>query len=57
MVACRFEDVGSATSRDFVHGWHCAELKIVKIPKEVQWEIEKSSGGTEPVSEAHRQWN
>lgn len=37
---------------------HGAELKIVEIPHEVQWEIEMS-GGTEAehVSEAHRQWS
>lgn len=35
---------------------HCAELKIVEIPNEIQWKIEKS-GGTEHVSEAHRQWS
>jgi len=35
---------------------HGAELKIVEIPHAVQWEIEKS-GGTEHVSETHRQWS
>jgi hypothetical protein len=35
---------------------HCAELKIVEIPIEVEWKIEKS-GGIECVSEAHRIWN
>ena len=34
---------------------HCAELKIVEIPNEVRWEIEKV-GGVEHVSEAHRTW-
>ena len=35
---------------------HCAELKVVEIPPEVEWKIEKS-GGVECVSEAHRTWN
>jgi hypothetical protein len=35
---------------------HCAELKIVEIPNDVEWEIEKS-GGVEHVSEVHRTWN
>jgi hypothetical protein len=35
---------------------HCAELKVVEIPAEVLWEIERASGGTEHVSEVHRQW-
>ncbi|HET8580216.1 MAG TPA: hypothetical protein VFL31_04390 [Nitrospiraceae bacterium] len=35
---------------------HCAELKIVEIPHDVQWEIEKV-GGVEHVSEAHRTWH
>ena len=34
---------------------HCAELKIVEIPNEVLWEIEKV-GGVEHVSEVHRTW-
>lgn len=34
---------------------HCAELKIVEIPSEIQWEIEKTNG-VEHVSEVHRQW-
>ena len=34
---------------------HCAELKIVEIPHDVQWEIEKA-GGAEHVSEVHRTW-
>jgi len=35
---------------------HCAQLKVVEIPTEVEWKIEKS-GGCECVSEAHRTWN
>jgi len=35
---------------------HCAELKIVEIPNDVQWEIEKV-GGVEHVSEVHRMWS
>jgi hypothetical protein len=34
---------------------HCAELKIVEVPKGVQWEIERMAG-VEHVSEAHRTW-
>ena len=34
---------------------HCAELKIVEIPNDVEWQIERS-GGVEHVSEAHRMW-
>ncbi len=34
---------------------HCAELKVVEIPGEVQWEIEHV-GGVEHVSEVHRMW-
>ena len=36
---------------------HCAALKVVEIPAEVEWMIEKKSGGIEWVSEAHRTWN
>ena len=35
---------------------HSAELKIVEIPHDVHWEIEKT-GGVEHVSEVHRQWS
>ncbi|MGH7164528.1 MAG: hypothetical protein ACREIS_03260, partial [Nitrospiraceae bacterium] len=35
---------------------HCADLKVVEIPKDAQWEIEKSDG-MEHVSEVHRTWN
>lgn len=35
---------------------HCAELKVIEVPAEVEWTIEKS-GGIERVSEAHRAWN
>src|SRR5213594_109436 len=35
---------------------HCADLKVVEIPNNVQWEIEKA-GGMEHVSETHRRWN
>lgn len=34
---------------------HCADLKIVEIPNNIQWEIEKA-GGMEHVSEIHRTW-
>ena len=34
---------------------HCALLKIVEIPNEVKWEIEKIDG-VEHVSEVHRTW-
>jgi hypothetical protein len=34
---------------------HAASLKIVQIPLEVPWEIEKSAG-VEHVSERHRTW-
>ena len=33
----------------------CAELKIVEIPDDVEWEIEEYDG-IEWVSEAHRTW-
>lgn len=35
---------------------HCAELKIVEIPNEVHWMIDKV-GGVEHVSEVHRTWS
>jgi hypothetical protein len=35
---------------------HCAELKVVAIPDEVQWEIAKTDG-VEHVSEVHRTWS
>ncbi|TKS59816.1 MAG: hypothetical protein EWM72_02001 [Nitrospira sp.] len=35
---------------------HCAELKVVTIPDEVQWEIAKTDG-VEHVSEVHRTWS
>jgi hypothetical protein len=34
---------------------HCAELKVVEIPNDIEWKIEKSYG-IEHVSESHRQW-
>jgi len=34
---------------------HCAELKVVEIPSDVQWGIERLAG-VEHVSEAHRAW-
>jgi hypothetical protein len=34
---------------------HCAELKIVEIPTDVQWRL-ASVGGVEHVSEVHRTW-
>ena len=43
------EELGSAANG------HCAELKIVEVPHDVQWKIEKS-GGVEHVSEVHRTW-
>lgn len=35
---------------------HGAELRIVEIPGDVRWEIEKTEG-IEHVSEAHRRWS
>ncbi len=35
---------------------HCAELKIVTIPDDVDWVILKTDG-TEQVSEQHRTWS
>ncbi|WP_447978324.1 hypothetical protein [Candidatus Nitrospira bockiana] len=34
---------------------HCAELKIVEIPGDIEWEVE-GLHGREWVSEAHRTW-
>ncbi len=34
---------------------HAAALKIVEIPQDVRWQIEKTDG-VEHVSEAHRTW-
>ena len=34
---------------------HCAELKVVSIPDDVQWEIRKTDG-REHVSQVHRIW-
>lgn len=34
---------------------HCAELKVVTIPDDVQWVITESNG-IEHVSEVHRTW-
>jgi len=34
---------------------HCAELKVVGVPTDVRWEIEKTQG-IEHVSEIHRTW-
>jgi len=34
---------------------HCAELKVVSIPDDVQWEI-RETDGVEHVSEVHRRW-
>jgi hypothetical protein len=34
---------------------HCAKLKIVEIPSEIDWEIEEYDG-LEEVSEKHRSW-
>jgi len=35
---------------------HCASLKIVEIPTDIQWDIE-GKHGVERVREAHREWN
>lgn len=35
---------------------HCAELKVVAIPDDVQWIIAKADG-SEQVSEQHRTWS
>jgi hypothetical protein len=34
---------------------HAAELKVVEIPQDVQWRIEKTDG-VEHISETHRMW-
>ncbi len=34
---------------------YCAELKVVDVPTDVRWEIEKTRG-VEHVSERHRTW-
>lgn len=34
---------------------HAASLKVVEIPQDAKWEIEKTDG-VEHVSEAHRNW-
>jgi hypothetical protein len=35
---------------------HCAELKVVTIPDDVEWIVLKKDG-TEQVSEQHRTWS
>ena len=35
---------------------HCAELKVVTVPDDVQWVIVKKDG-SEQVSEQHRTWS
>ena len=35
---------------------HAASLKVVEIPRDAQWQIEKTDG-LEHVSEKHRIWN
>jgi hypothetical protein len=35
---------------------HCAELKVVAIPDDVQWIIAEANDG-ERVTEVHRTWN
>jgi hypothetical protein len=35
---------------------HCAELKVVTTPNDVEWVILKKNG-TEHVSEQHRTWD
>jgi len=44
------EELGRAASGDF------AELKIVEIPDDVQWEINEYDG-SEWVAEVHRTWS
>ncbi|HZS11754.1 MAG TPA: hypothetical protein VFA38_05865 [Nitrospirales bacterium] len=34
---------------------HCAELRVVAIPDDADWEIE-TVGGVEHISEKHRSW-
>jgi hypothetical protein len=34
---------------------HCASLKIVEIPADIQWDIQ-GAHGVERVREAHREW-
>jgi hypothetical protein len=34
---------------------HCAELKVVEVPPDVQWEL-ATVGGVEHISEVHRTW-
>ncbi|MCC2643263.1 MAG: hypothetical protein K0S45_3676 [Nitrospira sp.] len=36
---------------------HCAELKVVTIPDDVEWVILKKTDGAEHVSEQHRTWS
>ena len=43
------EELGAAANG------HGAELRVVKIPDDVRWEI-SAVGGIEHVSEAHRTW-
>jgi hypothetical protein len=35
---------------------HCAELKVVTIPDDVEWIVLKKDG-SEQVSEQHRTWS
>ena len=35
---------------------HCADLKVVEVPQDVKWILEKS-GGIEHISEVHRTWS
>ena len=44
------EQLGEAADGDF------AELKVVKIPDDVQWQIEEFDGN-DWISEKHRTWN
>ena len=44
------EQLGEAADGDF------AELKVVKIPDDVQWQIEEFDGN-EWIAEKHRTWN
>ena len=44
------EQLGEAANGDF------AELKVVEIPDDVQWQVEEYDGN-EWVAEKHRTWN
>ena len=44
------EELGEAANGDF------AELKVVEIPDDIQWQIEENCGN-EWIAEKHRTWN